>query len=102
MATTIPSVLAVRLGPDASKGLGELIEAERKDWSEQVLTIAGERFERRLVEEAAKLRVEMSTVGSDLRQEIAKDRFELLKWMFLFWVSQLAAMSAIMSFLLRR
>ena len=102
VATTIPSVLAVRLGADASKGLGELIEAQRKDWSEQVLTIAGERFERRLVEEAAKLRVEMSTLGSDLRQEIAKDRFELLKWMFLFWVSQLAAMSAIMSFLLRR
>lgn len=102
MATTIPSVLAVRLGADASKGLGELIEGQRRDWSEQVLTIAGERFERRLVEEAAKLRVEMSTLGADLRQEIAKDRFELLKWKFLFWVSQLAAMSAIMSFLLRR
>jgi hypothetical protein len=100
--TTVPSALAMRLGADASSGLGNLLEAEQRDWSEQVLTIAGERFERRLVEEAAKLRVEMSTLGSDLRQEIAKDRFELLKWMFLFWVSQLAAMSAIMSFLLRR
>jgi hypothetical protein len=102
VATTIPSVLSVRLGADASKGLGELIEAQRTDWSAHVLTIAGERFERRLVEETAKLRVEISTLGSELRQEVAKDRFELLKWMFLFWVSQLAAMSAIMSFLLRR
>jgi hypothetical protein len=98
----MPLVLAVRLGADASKGLGELIEAQRTDWSEHVPTIAGERFERRLVEETAKLRVEISTLGSELRQDVAKDRFELLKWMFLFWVSQLAAMSAIMSFLLRR
>jgi len=102
VATSVPSVLAVRLGADASRGLGDLLDGQQRDWSEQVLTIAGERFERRLVEEAAKLRVEMSMLGSDLRQEIAKDRFELLKWMFLFWVSQLAAMSAIMSFLLRR
>ena len=102
MVTSVPSVLAVRLGTDASKALGDLLEAQQRDWSEQVLTIAGERFERRLAEEASKLRVEISTLGAVLRQEIAKDRFELLKWMFLFWVSQLAAMSAIMSFLLRR
>ena len=109
----LPSVLSARLGPDAAKGLDELLDAERRDWSEQVLTVAGERFERRLADEAAKLRIEMSTLGSGLRvemsalasglrQEMAKDRFELLKWMFLFWVSQLAAMSAIMSFLVKR
>lgn len=102
MSARIPSVLSARLGPDATKGLGDLLDAERRDREEQVLSVAGERFERRLVEEASKLRVEMAAVGSALRQEIAKDRFELLKWMFLFWVSQLAAMSAIMSFLLRR
>ena len=87
----LPSVLSVRLGPDAARGLDELLDAERHDWSDQVLTLAGERFERRLIEEVSKL-----------RQELAKDRFELVKWMFLFWVSQLAAMSAVMSFLLKR
>jgi hypothetical protein len=102
VATRLPLALSVRLGLDGSKGLSDLLDAERRDWNEQMLSVAGERFERRLVEEASKLRVEMSALGSELRQEIAKDRFELLKWMFLFWVSQLAAMSAIMSFLLRR
>ncbi|HYT73491.1 MAG TPA: hypothetical protein VEL79_01975 [Vicinamibacterales bacterium] len=102
VVASVPSVLSARLGPDASKGLVELLEAERHDWSDQVLILAGERFERRLVEEASKLRIEMSTLGSVLRQEIAKDRFALLRWMFLFWVSQLASMSAIMSFLLRK
>jgi hypothetical protein len=33
---------------------------------------------------------------------VAKDRFERLEWMFLFWIAHLAAMTAIMSFLLRR
>lgn len=56
-----------------------------------MLTIVTEPFERRLIDEAAKLRV-----------ELAKDRFEVVKWMFLFWLGQVAAMSAIMTFLLRR
>jgi hypothetical protein len=99
---TVPSALSARLGPEASRNLVDLLDAEQRDWKEQVLSAAVDRFERRLIEEASKLRVEMSDFGSTLRQEIAKDRFELLKWMFLFWVSQLAAMSAIMSFLLRR
>jgi len=87
----VPSILAVRLGPDASKGLNDLLDTEQRESSERVLTISGERFDRRLAEEL-----------SGLRQEIAKDRFELLKWMFVFWIGQLAAMSAIMSFLLRK
>jgi len=79
-----------------------MFDAERQDWRDAVLTTVGERFERRLTEEVSNLRVEIATLGGDLRQEFAKDRFELLKWMFLFWVSQLAAMSAIMSFLLHK
>jgi len=98
----MPPALSMRLGPDGAKELSELLDAEQHMWSERVLTLSTERFERRLIEEASKLRVEMATLGGDFRQEIAKDRFELVKWMFLFWVSQLAAMSAIMSFLLRK
>ncbi len=56
-----------------------------------MLTVVTERFERRLIDEAAKLRV-----------EIAKDRFEVLKWMFLFWIGQLAGMAAILNFMLRK
>jgi hypothetical protein len=92
----------MRLGADAARELAEVLESEQQMGSERVLTIAADRFERRLVEEASKLRVELSTFGSELRQEFARDRFELLKWMFVFWIGQLAAMSAIMSFLLRR
>jgi len=98
----LPSTLSVRLGPDASKALEETLDTERLESRDHVLTIASERFERRLIDEAAKLRVEMANLASTLRQEMAKDRFELLKWMFLFWIGQLAAISAIMSFQLRK
>jgi hypothetical protein len=100
--TRVPGGLAVRLGPDAAKGLVEMFDAERQDWSDVVLTTVSERFERRLTEEVATLRVEIATLGGHLRQEFAKDRFELLKWMFVFWIGQLAAMSAIMSFMLHK
>lgn len=56
-----------------------------------MLTMATERFERRLIDETAKFRVEM-----------AKYRFEVIKWMFLFWLGQIAAMAAIVNFLVRR
>lgn len=89
--TLSPSPLSSRLGLEASRGLDELLDAEKRQWSDHVLNLAAERFERRLVDEVSKLRVEM-----------AKDRFEILKWMFVFWIGQLAAVSAIISFLLRK
>ena len=52
--------------------------------------IATESFERRLAEEMSKLRLEMATM-----------RFDILKWSFLFWIGQLAAMTAILSIMLR-
>jgi hypothetical protein len=100
--TRLPSTLSVRLGPDAAKALEETLDAERRESRDHVLTIAGERFERRLAEETAKLRVGMSNLDSHLRQAIATCQFELLKWMILLWVSQLAAISGILSYMLRR
>jgi hypothetical protein len=87
----VPPGLAMRLGQDGARELVEVLGAEQRTWSEQVLTVVTERFERRLIDETAKLRV-----------ELARDRFEVVKWMFLFWLGQIAAMSAIMSFMLRR
>ena len=90
MSRRLPPPLGMRLGQDAARELGEILESDQQTWSERMLTFTTERFERRLIDEVAKLRV-----------DLAKDRFEVLKWMFLFWIGQLAAMSAVMSFLLR-
>ena len=91
MARPMPPALAMRLGHDGAREFTEMLDAEHQAWSERMLTIVTDRFERRLIDETAKLRV-----------ELARDRFEVVKWMFLFWLGQLAAMTAIMSFLLRK
>jgi hypothetical protein len=87
---SVPPALAMRLGHDGAREFAEMLDVEHQAWSERVLTIVTERFERRLIDETSKIRV-----------ELARDRFEVVKWMFLFWLGQLAAMTAIMSFLLR-
>ena len=106
----VPAALKNRLEDDATFGLIELLDRERKDWSEQVLNGAADRFERRLTEEISGLRVEFRTVLHDglagvrtqvhdgvnsLCQEIATTRVEMLKWSFLFWIGQVAAMAGL-------
>ena len=50
-------------------------------------------FEHRLAHEIGKLRL-------DLAQQLAAMRFDLLKWSFLFWIGQLAGITAVLSFVL--
>jgi len=98
----LPSALGARLGPDASKGLDELLDRERREVTEHVLTMAGERFERRLAEETSRLRLDMANVESNLQQAISRSHVDLLKWMMLFWSTGLAAIAGILSYMLRK
>jgi len=90
----VRTVLRERLGHEATIALCEVFEAEEKAWSEHVLNLAVERFERRLAEEIATLRVAIV-------QEIHAGRVEIFKWSFLFWVGQLAATAALLGFMFR-
>jgi hypothetical protein len=95
MAGRIPAALRTRLGDDGTFGLIELLETERKEVSEQVLATASDRFERRMAEEFAHFRKEIV-------QELANTRVDMLKWSFLFWIGQVAAVAGLISFMLRR
>jgi hypothetical protein len=105
MASRTPAALRKQLGDDATFGLIELLDTERKDWSEQVLSVATDRFERRLTEEVSALRVDLSKELHEglnsVRQEIATTRVDMLKWSFVFWIGQVVAMAGLMSFMLR-
>src|SRR6185436_6179569 len=102
MSGRVPGALRARLGDDATFGLIEMLDSERKDWSDQVLTAAADKFERRLSEELSVLRVELHDGLLSVRQEIATTRVEMLKWSFLFWLGQVAAMAGLLGFMLRR
>lgn len=95
MAGRIAAALRTRLGDDATFGLIETLETERKDWSQEVLSTAADRFERRLAEELSALR-------QGITQELVTTRVDMLKWSFVFWIGQVAAMAALFSFMLKK
>jgi hypothetical protein len=70
-----------------------------------VLSISVDRFERRLAEEIGALRVDMAKEFAAVRIEMAtlaaSTRADILKWSFLFWIGQFAAVTAMMAFLLK-
>ena len=60
------------------------------EWSDRVLTLAEERFERRLMQDVSSVRVDLAQLES-----------RLLKWSFVFWVGQVAAMAGLLAWMLR-
>jgi hypothetical protein len=95
----VPWELQDRLGHEGSLDLLKLLDSLNKDWSDAVLSLAIERFERRLAEEISKLRSEFHQDLAGVRQEVATTRVELLKWSFVFWIGQVAAMAGLMAFM---
>ena len=82
----VPSLVREKLGDAGSDGLVMMFSEAHRIATEQLdrtVRELDERFERRL------------------SQRLAELRFELLKWNFLFWIGQLAAMTAILSVMLR-
>ncbi len=97
--------LRERLGNEGMAGLHIVIDDKGGQWKDDVLAITGERFEARLAQEFGALRVDMAkefaSVRVDMAKEFAETRASLMKWSFLFWIGQFAAVSAMMTFLLR-
>jgi len=93
-ANGVSEALRDRLGGEATLRLLELIETRQQTWSDRVLTIAVERFERRLSEDIGRFRVEVV-------REIHDIRWNVLSWMFVFWVGQFFAVGGLLAYLLR-
>ena len=105
MPRRIPPPLRSRLEDDATFGLVALLDSERKDWSEHVLSVASDRFERRLAQELGAFRSDVSKALNDglagIRQDTATARLEMLKWSFVFWIGQVAAVAGLLAFMRR-
>jgi len=101
----VPPALADRLGADGTAGLRTLLASAKVEWTDDVVTSAVERFDRRVTAEISSLRVDMTRELAALRQDFTKDlsavRVELLKWSFVFWVGQVAAIAGLLAFMLR-
>lgn len=93
----VPPALQERLGPEATGALVGAMNTAGRGWKDEVMVTAIDRFERRIVEEASKLRVDLANTESRLQARIT----DLMKWSFVFWIGQVIAITAIMSALLR-
>jgi hypothetical protein len=100
-AKRMPGSLRESLGDEAAFGLLELLGTERAEWSDHVLNTAADRFERRLAEEIGSVRVELHTGLAAVHAAIATARAEHIKWSFVFWIGQVAAMAGLLAFMLR-
>ena len=111
--------LLTRLGPEACEDLSNAIEEGQND----MLSVASERFEQRLIAVSAELRAEIGRAQSELRQEMTTMdagirvalteglsrirvemtdmRVDVLRWSFLFWIGQVAATATLLAFMLR-
>jgi hypothetical protein len=108
----VPAAVRNKLGDVATEGLVEWLDEQRQESSDQVLSISADRFERRLTDEIHSVRVDLAQLEARLRrelheglatvrQELAGTRIEFLKWSFLFWVGQVAAVAGLLAFMLR-
>lgn len=120
----VPRGLRERLGDQGADELVELLNRVTEDTKRDVLVLAEERYERRLSEEIATvnqhttdvkaeliqqiadLRTEVSQEIADLRtdlsQQIADTKADITRWMFVFWVGQLAAILGILFVFFRK
>jgi hypothetical protein len=97
----VPGALQARLGPAATAGLLQVLDRSQQEAREDVINTCTERFERRLVEQASNLRVQIAQVETTLRGDMATGRVEYIKWSFLFWVGQVLAITGVLTVLLR-
>jgi hypothetical protein len=115
----VSPALRDRLGAEATAGLLRLFDTARHEWTADVTTAAVKRFEGRLTDETARLRLEITEFRASFRAEIAalrqemttgfvalrqenlEGRIELLKWCFAFWVGQVFAVGGIVAVVLR-
>jgi len=89
----VPGPVREKLGEEESDGLVMMFaEAHR---------IGTEQLDRRMAEASASFDRKLAELKSELRLDMATLKFDLLKWNFLFWVAQLAALTAILSAMLR-
>jgi hypothetical protein len=71
-ADAVPPALRERLGSEATTGLLDLLARSHEEERATMIAACTERFERRLVEEIADVRVQIARVEGSLRTEIAQ------------------------------
>ncbi|MBI5181628.1 MAG: DUF1640 domain-containing protein [Nitrospirae bacterium] len=96
-------ILKSRLGEKEAKTLVEYIEAKvGKELEEKKDILATKEDINGLKIEIEKVRTGMVVEIEKVRTEMEKTRSDIIKWMFLFWIGQLASLIAILQIFFRK
>ena len=84
---------AASIEPPKARAIAESLEVafreQEEDLTKRIMTnVDGE-----------KIRAEIKTSIAELRTEIAQSKAEIIKWMFLFWIGQMATTAALIKLL---
>jgi hypothetical protein len=104
----VSPALRGRLGPEATDALLATFDTTRQEWAADVITLAVERFERRLARESDALRLaahdleaarrqELAEITTTVREEIRLQRVEIAGWAIVFWLAQVVATAAVIA-----
>ena len=119
---SVPKTLREQLGDQATDALVDLLNQVLEDSRREAFAVVEEKFERRLSEELAvtnqhiietksaleqqiaeleaRFDAKLAETKAELQVQIASVRADMIRWMFIFWVGQLAAMTGILYALL--
>jgi hypothetical protein len=67
------------LGPEGTSDLVGVLDLAEREWREDVLSLAGERFERRLAESHSSLRVQIAQSETAIRGEMAQMEVRIVR-----------------------
>jgi len=86
-------ILKLRLGEKEAEALVEFVEAKIKESDEENLKVLATK------EDMAKIKEDMAKIEGRLETKIVETKADLMKWMFIFWASQLLAIFSFIKFL---
>ena len=92
-------VLRERIGHEATDALITMMNESNRSMAEEIVRTIGDRSERRMAEEVSTLRVEMHKGFGEMRAEIAGVRADVIRWSFLFWVSQVGVIAGLLAYM---
>ncbi len=108
---TVPKELREKLGETGADQLVEMLNRSEEESRQNTIDLVEQRFRRHLTEEiggceqrlhreivdlGASLREEMAEMGSGLRGEMGEIQVSMIRWMFAFWVGQMAVLAGIL------
>ena len=96
---TIREPLRQALGDKGSDSLVDVLNEILRDRRDDILQVVEEKFERRLIEENSKTRSELLEKIGEVKTDGARRHADTIKWMFIFWVGQIAVLVALLTLL---